>query len=101
MLKIRYGSYISIHIAVILKASRLDKRTEHMKATNNKTPVIEALTTDGDAPAMIIYRGMQTIRHTVAISFVTPLLSKTKYIITINNTICDPEIANKCIRPNC
>ena len=49
-----------------------------MKVTNNKTPVIEALTTDGDAPAMIIYRGMQTIRHTVAISFVTPLLSKTK-----------------------
>ena len=54
-----------------------------------KTPVIEALITDGDAPAKIIYRGMQKIRHTVATSLVTPLLSKIKYTITINNTICD------------
>ncbi|GAB6429391.1 hypothetical protein bcgnr5380_05800 [Bacillus cereus] len=72
-----------------------------MKAINIKTPVIEALITDGDAPAKIVYRGMQKIRHTVATSLVKPILSKIKYTITINNTICDPEIANKCTRPNC
>ena len=38
-----------MHIAVTLKASKLDKRIEHIKAINIKTPVIEALITEGDA----------------------------------------------------
>ena len=90
-----------MHIAVTLKASKLDKRIEHIKAINIKTPVIEALITEGDAPAKTIYKGIQTIRQIVATSLVTPLLSKIKYTITINSTMCEPEIANKCTRPNC